>query len=363
VKVQRYDRTFIEDYQKTPEGYLTVDAPIARSGVFPYRRGDQSVVMEAKLPEDIFSDATVSSARAKPVTDNHPNEPVTLANFSIYSKGLSHTDSRVENDMLKVSITVTDEDLIRKIESGQQKEISIGFLSDVVPEPGQYNGDDYQFVQRNIEINHIAVVERGRAGPQVSIRNDSDAWQIEDTGGNETMATYKIDGKDYEVDSAVKSHIDALNAKLDAAEVKVQNHDTLQGKFDALKIKSDGLEADLKKAEEQQLSEDQLDAAVEARTELIAGAKTYLGDDFEFKGKKEREIKEAVIQKVNPDFKGDSRSDDYVNAFYDATVAKAQKDGFPSTGPNSLHTGGGNFKGDAAEQIEQKRNSRMNLKK
>lgn len=362
MKVQRYDRTFIEDYQKTADGYLTVDAPIARSGVFPYKRGDLSVVMEAKLPEDIFSDATVRSARAKPVTDNHPNEPVTLANYSKYSKGMSHTDSRVENDMLKVSITVTDADLIHKIESGQQKEISIGFLSDVVPELGSYNGDNYQFVQRNIEINHIAVVERGRAGPQVSIRNDSDAWQIEVNGGNETMATCKINGKDYEVDSSVKSHIEAQEAKLEEAETKIKDYDKLQGQYDALKVKVEELEKELMKMQEQQLSEDQLDAAVEARAELISGAKAYLGDDFDFKGKKEREIKESVIRKINPEFKGDRRSDDYMNAFYDATVAKAQKHGFASVGRNSLHTGG-SYQGDVTEQIEQKRNSRLVLKK
>lgn len=35
LKLQRYDRSLIKDYMGTPEGYLTVNVPITRPGVFP----------------------------------------------------------------------------------------------------------------------------------------------------------------------------------------------------------------------------------------------------------------------------------------------------------------------------------------
>ncbi|WP_436969915.1 DUF2213 domain-containing protein [Listeria fleischmannii] len=56
MKVQRYDQSFIEDssIQETKEGYLTVRAPVTKPGVFPYMRGDGSMHMEAKLPENLF---------------------------------------------------------------------------------------------------------------------------------------------------------------------------------------------------------------------------------------------------------------------------------------------------------------------
>ncbi|WP_088005612.1 DUF2213 domain-containing protein [Indiicoccus explosivorum] len=359
MKVQRYDKVMILDYQETSEGYLTVDTPITRPGVFPYQRQDGTIQMEAKLPDDVFSDLTIRSARSKAVTDGHPNEPVTLANHMQYAKGLSHTDSRVENGMLFVSLTVTDAGLIDKIRNGDQREISIGFLSDVVSEGGTYRGDQYEYVQRNIDINHIAIVEQGRAGPDVSIRNDSSAWQIETKNeGGSKMPTYKIDGKDYEVDPVVKARLDALEAQKDSAENKAKDYDKLQGRYDSLESDYNQAKADLEEAKKSNLSEDELDKKVQGRVELVSGAKAFLGDEFDFSGKKEREIKEAVIQKVKPDFKGDGKSDEYINAFYDATVERSKQDGFSSTGDNHLHTG--DYKGDG--NLEEKRKQRLNLR-
>lgn len=361
MKLQRYDKSFIQDYGETPEGYLTVTVPITRPGVFPYQRQDGTVQMEAKLPDEIFSDRTIRSARSKPVTDEHPNEPVTIDNYQTYAKGMSHTDARVEDLKLYVSITITDKDLIQKIYDGK-REISIGFMSDVVAEKGTYNGQQYEYVQRNIEINHIAIVDQGRAGPEVAIRSDSDAWQINDNdeqGGNKNMAKYKIDEKEYEVDSAVKSHIEKLQAQLDAAQTKAANVDALQGRYDALEVKLQNTEKELKEAKEKQLSADELDKQVEARVALISTAKPLLGDSFDFTGKTDREIKEAVIATAKAEFKGDGKSDDYINAFFDATVEQVQSNGFSSTGANNAFTGDTS---GTNKNIEDMKAQRLNLR-
>lgn len=346
------------DYDETPEGYLTVTVPITRPGVFPYQRSDGTIQMEAKLPEELFSDATIRSACSKPVTDDHPDELVTLDNFARYAKGLSHTDARVQDFKLYVSMTITDKALIEKIRNGK-REISIGFLSDIVAESGEYAGQRYEYVQRNIEINHIAIVDKGRAGPEVSIRGDSSAWQIEiEKGGDNQMATFKIDGKEYEIDSAVKAHIEALQAKLDAAEMKVKEFDALQGRFDATEAKLKAVEKELEEAKKNQLSADELDKKVKERVELITSAAKFLGDSFDFAGKTDREIKEAVIQKMKPDFKGDGKSDEYINAFFDATVESAKTNGFSSTGTNTLLTGDSK----SSSSVEAKRQARLNIK-
>lgn len=320
LKLQRYDKSYIKDYGETPEGYLTVTVPITRPGVFPYQCQDGTVQMEAKLPDEIFSDRTIRSARSKPVTDEHPNEPVTIDNYQTYAKGMSHTDARVEDLKLYVSLTITDKDLIQKIYDGK-REISIGFMSDVVAESGTYNGQQYEYVQRNIEINHIAIVDQGRAGPEVAIRSDSDAWQIEEKGGN-NVGKYKIDGKEYEVDSAVKAHIEKLEAQLETAQTKAASVDALQGRYDALEVKLQNTENELKEAKEKQLSADELDKQVEARVALISTAKPLLGDSFDFNGKTDREIKEAVIATTKSEFKGDGKSDDYINAFLMQQLSK-----------------------------------------
>lgn len=93
MKLQRYDKAYIKDYAQTPRGYLTVNVPITRLGVFPYQRQDGMMQMEAKLPQEVFSDRVLYTARSKPVTDGHPTEQVTVDNYQMHS---SHTDSRVE---------------------------------------------------------------------------------------------------------------------------------------------------------------------------------------------------------------------------------------------------------------------------
>lgn len=339
LKLQRYDTSYINDYMETSEGYLTVRVPITRPGVFPYARQDGTVQMEAKLPDEIFSDRTMHSARSKPITDEHPNEPVTLDNYQAYAKGMSHTDAHVEDLKLYVSMTITDKDLIKKVYDGK-REISIGFMSDVVAEAGTYNGQPYEYVQRNIEINHIAIVEQGRAGPEVAIRADSDAWQIDsDEGGKNKMAKIKIEGSEYEVDPTVKAYIDALKAKEETAKVKGDSMDALQGRYDALEVKLQNVETELAKEKAKQVSADELDKQVEARVQLISTTKPLLGDSFDFTGKTEREIKEAVISTTKQDFKGDGKSDDYINAFFDATIEQVASQGFSSTGANSIITG------------------------
>lgn len=359
MKQQRYDKSFINDYGETPEGYLTVVVPITRPGVFPYQRQDGTVQMEAKLPDEIFNDRTIRSARSKPVTDEHPNEPVTIDNYQTYAKGMSHTDARVEDLKLFVSLTITDKDLIQKVYDGK-REISIGFMSDVVAESGVYNGQTYEYVQRNLEINHIAIVDQGRAGPEVAIRADSDAWQVEDKEkGGQNMPKFKIDGKEYELDSTVKSHIEKLEAKLETAETKVSGLDSLQGTYDALEVKLQNTEKELKEAKESQFSADELDKKVEERVGLISIAKPLLDDSFDFTGKNEREIKEAVISTTKEEFKGDGKSDDYINAFFDATVEQVQETGFSSTGANNA------FTGDAKaneKEIEELKNKRLNMR-
>jgi len=358
LKLQRYDTSYIKDYRETPEGYLTVNVPITRPGVFPYQRQDGTVQMEAKLPEEIFSDRTIYSARSKPVTDGHPNEPVTIDNYQTYAKGMSHTDSRVEDFKLYISLTVTDKALIEKIHEGYN-EISIGFLSDVVAESGTYNGDQYEYAQRNVEINHIAIVEKGRAGPEVAIRADSDAWQIDEKGGNNKMVKIKIEGTDYEVDPAVKAHIDALKAQKETAKVKGDSADALQGRLDALDLTIQAKDQEIATLKEQVLSADELDKQVEVRVKLIDASKPLLGDSFDFTGKTDREIKEAVISTTKQDFKGDGKSDDYINAFFDATVEQVQSNGFSSTGTNSAYTGdaGGN------KDLDELKNQRLNMRK
>ena len=360
----RYDKALITDVSETAEGYLNVTAcPITRPGVFPYRRDDGTVTMEAKLPDELFSDKTIQSANAKPITNDHPSEPVTVANYQKYAKGMTHTDAAVKNNKLSISFTVTDSKTIELVNAGK-KELSIGFTADVKKETGSYLGQKYDSVQRNMEINHIAIVDQGRAGPSVAIRGDSAAFMIDSSdknkqGGN-NMSQVRIDNKDYEVDSVVKARIDALEAQVTAANVQAGEVDKITGERDGLKTQVVTLEKELAEEKAKIPTGDALDQMVADRMALASKATTFLGDSFDMTGKSDREVKEAVIQSVNKDFKGDGKSDDYVNAFFDSVTATSTNSGF---------TQGAAFsRSDASDkktekEIDELKQNRLNMKK
>lgn len=86
-----------------------------------------------------------------------------------YRVGSSGTDAVWNQPYIDISLFITDADAIRAIEDGKAKEISCAYLYDPDFTPGKFDGQDYDFVMRNIRGNHIALVEEGRAGADVVV--------------------------------------------------------------------------------------------------------------------------------------------------------------------------------------------------
>lgn len=217
-----YDRAELGKYTETPEGYLHGEFPITRPGVFPYMRNGGSVSQVAKLPDEVFSKETIESANNKPLTNDHPNVGVDVRNFKALSVGMTDSDAHVEDNKLVVGATITDPDMIAQVKSGK-RELSIGFNADVPTESGEYGGAQYDAAQRNIKINHIAIVDRGRAGHGISI-HDSAAFVMDDDSniqGGTKMATMIIDNQSFEADQRVIDAANDTKKQLVAAEALV----------------------------------------------------------------------------------------------------------------------------------------------
>lgn len=159
--------------ERTPEGYLDVDAYLARDGLLQYSDGKNSW-LEYRPREELV--AAAATWALVPVTDDHPPVMVDAENARIYTRGLVVTTPRVVDAdgvaYLAARLRVIDSALVQRILAGQ-REISIGFLADVHPERGVVSGKRYDAVQRALAGNHVASVEAGRAGPAVRILLDS----------------------------------------------------------------------------------------------------------------------------------------------------------------------------------------------
>lgn len=342
----RYDTAAIGKFETDAQnGFLTIrDVPIAKIGVFPYKLADGSVRMEAKLPQELLSDSTVESANNKPVTDDHPPEMVTIDNTKKYMSGITSNNAHVKGNTLRVDMVISDKDLINDISSGKE-ELSIGFRTEVKNIAGDFEGEHYDSQQTNIQINHIAVVDRGRAGHSIRLTGDSASMLIQDKRTETKMDTeiVRLDGREITVNSKDASFVKETDRKIykqDAAEndeiaklkatiadLKKQLAAAKSGKDDngkdkeselaKSKAKTDALEKELQDTKEK-FSPENINKRVNNRVRLQQDAAEYLANDYDFADKSDRQIKVDAIKTVKKDFDDKNVTDGRIDGLFEA---------------------------------------------
>lgn len=170
-----YGSRISENMTRTPEGFLIChNVPIARVGWQEYSD------IEVGLPgacgkminvyrgeDEVFNAAAIASFELKSATDDHAPEEVVPDNYAAYEKGQAtnvRRGSGEQSDLLIADLIIKDPNLISKIENGK-REISCGYDCLYVPIEGGY-------AQVNIRGNHVAVVQAGRAGHRVAIKDE-----------------------------------------------------------------------------------------------------------------------------------------------------------------------------------------------
>lgn len=172
--IQYYGYTLSPNQIETGEGFLICkNVPIARTGDQDYLgeeigltgRDAGKVVKVFRPPEEVFADAALASFEGKPVTNDHPPTLIGPDDVSIYEKGHAQNVRRGTDEWdgyVLADLHIHDRELIDAIQNGK-REISCGYDFEPVD-----NGDG-TYTQKNIRGNHIAVVERGRAGHRAAI--------------------------------------------------------------------------------------------------------------------------------------------------------------------------------------------------
>ena len=158
----------------TPEGYLICkNVPIARTGTQEYLPGELGMAGEEpvrvyRAEAEVFHPATMASFEGKPITCDHPPADVDVRNVSAFARGHLQNVRRGrdgERDLLIADLFITDPALAERIRSGELREVSCGYRC-------EYAADGAgRIFQRSIRGNHVAVVEAGRAGSRVAIRD------------------------------------------------------------------------------------------------------------------------------------------------------------------------------------------------
>lgn len=315
------DAATLGQTKRTADGYLTTVAKSVRTGVQLYAgsevgRPEMRVVRVMRPADEVFSVDSLQSFSHAPVTLDHPSEPVTSDNWSKLAVGEVSTAATKDGEWIALPLILKDAAAIAAVESGK-RELSAGYTCELE----FVDHEDYDAIQKNIRINHLAVVDRARAGSDARI---GDSWgtspiHTTDTETKRmTMRTVLVDGLSVETTEAGAQAIAKLTA--DAARATA-DHAAAAAALDAKLATAD---AALAKAEAERdaalakvLSDADLDKAAAARGDLIAKAKA-LAPNVVTDGKPALDIKKAVLvdRKINLD----GKSDAYIEARFDTLV-------------------------------------------
>lgn len=176
--IQYYGYTISPNQIETGEGFLICrNVPIARTGEQEYLgreiglSGEDSdrLITVRRPPEEVFSNAAMASFEGKPATNDHPPDLIGPDDVAVYEKGHAQNVRKGSGEWAEyilADLHIHDRELIDAIQRGK-REISCGYECEYVP------NEDGTYTQKNIRGNHVAVVERGRAGKRAAIL-DSD---------------------------------------------------------------------------------------------------------------------------------------------------------------------------------------------
>lgn len=168
---------YLSKRTKDDNGYLIIkDNPIAKAGVFEYllselkegvsENDDRVVKVYRPFDELVKIKDTFAN---KPIKFNH----VWVGEEDKKADGAIGSIISVDKDnlMLKADLIIYNPDLINAIENDNIEELSPGYTGEEEEQTGRFNGEDYEFIQKVICVNHLAVVGRGRSGRDLKIQD------------------------------------------------------------------------------------------------------------------------------------------------------------------------------------------------
>lgn len=316
--------------KRTDEGFLQGTAAVARTGILTYIMHDGSLRKELVTEDTLFNNDSMESLKFKPITNQHPKERL-LNSKTVKNRKVGMTGEMVkkDGDFLTTSLVVTDSDAIRDIENGT-RELSPGYKVDILLQPGEWNGEKYDAIQIKRKYNHVAACDQARGGPDLRLHLDSETHidgyefnidknkqepkKIERT---KKMPKILINSIDYEATQEVINHVDELNKQLEVLKTKT---DALQGEYDKLLGERDSLKEDhetLKNSVPKLVSE-----GVQEKLKLDSVCSKILQkEEIEhLDGKPSIEVKKTLIKKRYPNANFDGKSDEYIDARFDALV-------------------------------------------
>lgn len=165
------------------EGRLHVEvAHISKANVCPYRGeeipGWKALGLDKQKVYQLLRDPS-ELKKAAPTCNGiqllQKHIPVSAEDHQPYDVvGSTGTDAHFDGEYLDNSLHVWVKRAIDAIETGKKRELSCGYRYTADMTPGKFGDMQFDGVMRDIVFNHVALVEDGRAGPDVVVGDSAE---------------------------------------------------------------------------------------------------------------------------------------------------------------------------------------------
>ena len=332
MKILLQDRAAIpvpSHREYSENGYLKVPGRVALAGnVQQYLaeelgltdRPGNTIVSVYRPPESVFDPASLATYDNADVTVEHPTEMVDAGTFKRVAVGHAISPGRQEGIAVVVDLLIKDAEAIKAIEDGKC-ELSAGYMAEYVEQPGVTpDGTPYEFIQRGIAVNHIALCDQARAGRLARLFDHKTPLEAVMSHKVTLDSGAKVEVADEASAILIQSTIDGLRKRVaDAEEEKTKAElakDEAEAKADALDEENE----ELKK----QASEDSISKRLADVLAVTDAARKLAGSEFTCDSVNPLEIKRAALAARLPKRAWADKSEAYVSAAWDSEMEKQE---------------------------------------
>ncbi|MCA5919259.1 DUF2213 domain-containing protein [Pectobacterium brasiliense] len=332
----------------TPEGYLKVPGRVARVGIQQYLaselgltdRPPGQLVNVYRPPEEVFKAVSLASYDNMDVTIDHPDDLVDSTTFKEVTAGHAISSGRQDGDYVVVDLLIKDQQAIDEIDAGKA-ELSAGYTSEYDETPGTApDGTPYEFIQRDIKINHIALCDQARAGHKARLFDNKPTGVkpmpfkvVLDSGVHATVA-------EEATAQLIQASFDGLKKRIKDAEEEKEKaeaaKDQAEEKLEQEKAKADAKDEEIAKLKKE-TSEDSISTLIAEIVSVRDSAAKIAGDKFACDSLDPMKIRRAALDSMGIKCKQgswDKASDAYVLAYFDAEEERKESEDDDEDGEN-----------------------------
>lgn len=335
--MQFTDTVTVAGTRRTGDGYLIAEARAVRTGIQLYAghevgKPDLATVRVHRAADQVFAQDSLQSFSHAPITIDHPDDEVTAENWKELSVGEVSTAAKQDGQWVMLPLILKDAAAITAMVSGK-RELSAGYNCELDWTPGKTaDGEPYDAQQRSIKINHLALVDRARAGSQARI-GDAGNWGAapisttdkEIVTMSDALRTVVVDGLSVQTTDQGAQAITKLQADLASSAAKFTDAQNDHAK--ALAAKDADLakkDAEIEGLKAKILSDADLDKKVATRADLISKAKA-IAKDVKTDGLSDAAIRRATVAAKLGDAAVADKAEAYIDARFDILVEDAVK--------------------------------------